>query len=1126
MSRTLASPPPPKPVTLLGRLRDGMFGLIVVGGIIAILAFFARKFAFDHVDEEIRAGALKQLIAIFPGKNVELESARLVENEGIALRGLTVQMSEDEGGPEAGEIRIDEIFAASKVDLQQLMTSPIKIDLVRVRGVDLFLSVEGDWKASLAKLLPQSAGESSTPPAEISEIRVEIHESESGKSLEFRLPTLVVADNTLAPSHLSELASQSRRRLAGSKAKKDAVKEEEPRVPEDASRPASQIETGLAFRGVAESKWCRAMDFTGRIDPEAMAWEIEGNVEMLEVNSALIESFPFVPAAAHLAATRLQGKTAFDFHASSQPSGELPITFSVNGRIYDGKVDDARLALPLVSIAANFEATSLGANITDVSAEMGESKLRGSARLEGYGPNAPLEATFQAEGLRIEKRLWKLLPPEAQRAEKMFSPQGVIDVNLVATRARGKWRPNLKLKARGLSLAYELMPYPLTDAQGTVIYKPGELRTENFTAKAAGKLVKIVVDLQFQDEERFGVIDVRSQSPVPIDERLLRALKPAQRQILRDLDAKGAFTVDCNVVLDSKKNPPIKLTMDLQVSDGSVSYHKFPYPINQIEGHIAVRDSIWELRSLKGHRDSAYLTCDGSFSPTGKGDHLLSLNFIAQDVPFSDELRVALPPNMAALWDDIQPRGAIDDIKVALKIPIDKKKSPPDIQVIAQKWNADGKQFRGRSISLEPMLLPVRLDEVTGKIRYHNGRIWLNNVEAKNGAARFAVTGDASPTRSGGWQAAFSDFFAERVTITPELLSALPPRLRAPVENMQLAGQFLVRGKLAFAFPSGSREFSAANWDLRVDTEDGSLNAGTTIDQIRGGMKLFGDLTNKNPTCFGELNIDSLRCRNSYLSNIHGPLSIDSQRVLLGAWSTPPSQNARPVSLSATYCSGRVTADCGAEFNKEGRFSWKARFDEVDLAELARDSAPSLKGTTGRASGQIDLKGTREGSFTWRGGGEIQVRDAKIYELPVFLAALKNIGAKAPDKSAFHTGDLRFFVEGEDITFEQLDFRGDGIDMLGKGVVTLHGDMDLQFYTQVGPSALRPHLFRPLMGAASRQLLVIEATGPVQSPQVQRKVFPGVNELLNQMFPEARQAGGPPSYAPARATNTSTSGSR
>src|SRR5436190_6721249 len=144
-----------RPAGLFGRLRDGLFGLIVVGGLIAVLAFFARRFAFDHVDEEIRLNALKQLVTYFPGKRVELKSARLIENEGISLRGLTVQMPEAEGGEPDSEIHIDEIFAAAKVDLQQLMTAPVKIDHVRVRGVDLFLSIDSDWKASLAKILPR-----------------------------------------------------------------------------------------------------------------------------------------------------------------------------------------------------------------------------------------------------------------------------------------------------------------------------------------------------------------------------------------------------------------------------------------------------------------------------------------------------------------------------------------------------------------------------------------------------------------------------------------------------------------------------------------------------------------------------------------------------------------------------------------------------------------------------------------------------------------------------------------------------------------------------------------------------------------------------------------------------------
>jgi hypothetical protein len=1099
---------------LFGRLRDGLFGLIVVGGLIAVLAFFARRFAFDHVDEKIRTHVLNQLISCFPGKNVELQSARLIENEGISLRGITVELLDGE----EGALHIDEIFAASKVTLQQLMTTQVTVDHVQVRGVEIYIEVEGDWREAVRDLMPKAMGGMKPPPAEISDIQVELREKATGKSLEFRLPSLIMTDNQLAPSHVVDATGPTRRRLTGNKSRREP---EEVKAPQEEafSHPASEIEEGLAIRGVAAAKWCQAIDFTGRIDPQEMRWEIEGAIEDLQANSALLESLPFVQLDPRLAASRVQGKLACDFYAASQ-GPDKPIAFGVRGKFFDGKIDDPRLAQPLVSLQGKFEATSAGAKVWSVSAEMGEAKLDATATLEGYEPTSPLHVELFACGLRIDKRLWKLLPEEAQRAEKMFSPQGVVDIDLIADRKGGRWQPSLTLKARGLSLAYEEMPYPLTDATGTVIYRPGELRTENFTAKAAGQTVRILVDLQFPPGERFGVIDIVSQGPVPIDERLLRALKPPQRQILRELDARGAFTVDCNAVLDSKKSPPMKLSMDLIVSGGSISYQKFAYPINQIQGRIAVRDQVWDLQGLTGQRDSAYIKCDGSFAPSSKGDHLLSLNFIATDVPFSDELRIALPPNIVELWDDMQPRGSIDHLKIDLKYPINNKKTPPDVRIVAQKWN-DRQNVRGRSMSLEPMLLPIRLDQVVGKVTYHNGRIDFANVEARHGAARVAVTGEAFAGKKGGWQTTFSELFAERLQVTPELLSALPPRLRSPLENLQISGQFLVRGTLGFAFPVGSREVAAANWDLRIDTEDGSLNAGAPIEQIRGGMKVFGDLTGKKPICFGELNVDSLRCRNSHLSNIRGPLSIDAERVLLGSWSLPSRPGVTPVALSATFCSGRVTADCGAEFDKEGNFSWSARFDDVDLAELARDSAPSLKGTSGRASGQIGLKGSREGSFTWRGGGEVVARDAKMYELPVFLATLKNLGAKQLDKSAFQSAEVRFLIEGEDITFDHMRFVGEGIELLGTGIVSMDGDMDLQFGAEVGPEALRPPFFRPLMGAASRQLFVIEAKGSVQAPQVKRVVFPGVNELLNQMFPESKQAkGGPPSYAPARATTT------
>ena len=64
--------------------------------------------------------------------------------------------------------------------------------------------------------------------------------------------------------------------------------------------------------------------------------------------------------------------------------------------------------------------------------------------------------------------------------------------------------------------------------------------------------------------------------------------------------------------------------------------------------------------------------------------------------------------------------------------------------------------------------------------------------------------------------------------------------------------------------------------------------------------------------------------------------------------------------------------------------------------------------------------------------------------------------------------------------------------------------LNLQFYTMVGRDELDVPVLRPLLGEASRQLMAIQVSGTLDRPQMTRQAFPGLNETLQQIFPEAK----------------------
>ena len=92
----------------------------------------------------------------------------------------------------------------------------------------------------------------------------------------------------------------------------------------------------------------------------------------------------------------------------------------------------------------------------------------------------------------------------------------------------------------------------------------------------------------------------------------------------------------------------------------------------------------------------------------------------------------------------------------------------------------------------------------------------------------------------------------------------------------------------------------------------------------------------------------------------------------------------------------------------------------------------------------------------------------------------------------------------DSIYLDRLDFHGDAITLKGTGEMDWQRHINLQFYTMVGRDEVQVPILRPLLGEASRQLMLIQVGGTLDAPEPTRQAFPGLNETLQQIFPEAK----------------------
>jgi hypothetical protein len=243
------------------------------------------------------------------------------------------------------------------------------------------------------------------------------------------------------------------------------------------------------------------------------------------------------------------------------------------------------------------------------------------------------------------------------------------------------------------------------------------------------------------------------------------------------------------------------------------------------------------------------------------------------------------------------------------------------------------------------------------------------------------------------------------------------------------------------------------------------------------------------------------------VTNIKGPLWIDSEQLLAGMWAERNVQGRTPRFITANvFGEGDLSLDGQLKFTPAGDFLVQTTVENADLATIAADLAPQVRGVTGKVFGVVNLGGTSEGMHTWRGDGQVRLMDAYIYELPAMVSMLQVLSIQRPDRNAFTRSNMDFKIEGDDLEFTHLDLNGEVISLKGKGRVIGGRELDLKFYTQIGRDELQLNIFKPIVGEMNRQFLLVEVTGPIDHPISRKTAFPRLNENLQQLFPELARA--------------------
>jgi hypothetical protein len=1015
---------------------------LTVAGVVA-----AGAIGTSRIGDEVRARVEERLARELPGFTVQVQAANLVDGEGIVVRGVSIV---DPRLPRECRqlVWVDEIRLACSTNLADLVAGAPRISAVRLRRpvVHAVRQPQGGW--TLAGLLRGR-------PADGSPVPVSIEDA-----------TLLVDD---VPRQFRTVVRQI------------------------AIEIQPESDGWATVRGTTGGDLLDRGQVSGRVAPAAGRFDLRGTVQGLEFTPRLAGLAPGGPAPAGdplwARAAGLRGRVDLEWQAAGDLAKPDEIAFAFSGRMESGRFEHASLPFAMSDVTVSFHGGRDGVSFERLEAHAGSTLLRGGGRLGGWTPDADFELLVEAERLVVGRHWEGLLPAALASQWSKLLPAGEIDVRAQLARRGGVLDRNVSIRCRNVSLTHYRFPYRLDRTVGTVLLE-GDAVTIHLTGQAGGHAVQVQGAFRPGDGGTVGTLEVRGDG-MRIDDTLLAAMPPRSADIVRALRGAGTF----DFVFRHDRAPQLPggyaNSLGIRLVQCSLSYAGFPYPLSNVSGTIRMDRGHWTIKDITGSNDTGVVRCSGMLLPQGEDDGELTLQLVGTGVVLEPELRDSLPEGMRQIWDDVDPRGNAE-FTATVRHHVKLRRTEVELEATPQ----------GDTVSIEPAWFPYRLERLRGSLTWKDGLLRFRSVRGTHARTTVSAGGVCRFSPDGGWAVSFEQLCADRFRADHEVLQALPVGLQQAISGVRLRGLLSLTGTLDIHSSGGP---PAAAWDMHLDVEQGSLDVGTPLEHVHGGIRLRGRSDGRTWQTLGELAIDSATWRGVQMTAVQGPLSMDSGGVRFGANAVRPAGEGAARRVSARLAGGTLLIDGSAAAGDPGGFAVVATLAEANLERLAGETLAAAHPYRGRVFGTVEVSGSRAGTHSLAGRGQVRLRDADIYELPLVVALLKMFRVKAPDRNAFGSSIVDFRIEGPRAYLDNIELSGDAISLVGNGEVDFDGAVHMTFRSIMGDSETQLPAMKRLLGGASGQFMLIHVDGTIAHPELTSEAFPTLAAAIQKLQSQRRE---------------------
>ncbi len=995
--------------------------------------------------EEVRRQVIAKLSEHFIGAHVSLETAHLQLLGGVSVTELRLSRRDDLDKGDFAVIRSASIY----LDKEQLLNGRVvirKLELPRTR-IHVVRTTDGRW--NLSGLL--------APP-----------------DLSVPLPTLVIQHGTVVFE--DRCAAPGTPPLEIRDVHLCAMNDD----------PIQKV----TFEGGGTT------DATGPVRISG-AWRRDTGdlVLKVEAKSAPIpilvnRAAAYCPEkAAHV--RQVDGRVELRLDLTYAPAAAQPWTHDFQASITDGSFHHASLPWPLEKLHASLRCLNGAVARADLNAEAGQAHVKAEIKDFTLKPDAPLCETFrdlwiQVEHLPVDGNLFAALPEglgHLRKIEAEYQPSGYANVTFQYSRTQeGGWRRSCRIQPQGMHGCFHAFAYPVEQIAGKIDYEATSAQDTIFRVDLVGRAserpVYVKGEITGQAPNVGVALDIWGDN-LPIDAKLIDALPPKVKKLSQDFEPTGLVNVKA-FIRKSALAARHANSYHIEVHDARVRFKAFPYPLEQVAGHIDVEPDHWRFGPFRGMHKGGVIAAAGRSYPGN--DDRAQIKLRGSDLTLDGELKSSLlQPELLRTWDTFAPSGQIDfDGNVTLLA------GKPDIDV----------DVTLRACSIEPSFFRYRLDDLNGKVHYAAQEIQLEKLHARHGPTELSLeSGRVCLKATGGMWAKINGIVGHPILPDEAFVNALPPLVGKCCRSLGIRDPLAVRTvELVIDTTADPTQPPTIYWDGGVAVRDAALGTGIQLDHVTGEVWSRGNYKDgKLDTVVGNLRLTEMNLFRQPFRDVRTQFKVAPKE---------PNVLVLP-SVSASLFGGAVYGQVRIEFGRDIDYTLDLTGSQIELEQFGRHNRIDHKSElSGPVFARLNLTGKGSDAGTLAGSGSLEMPKGKLYNLPPLIDLLKVLSLRLPDRTFFEEAHAKFDIVGPRAHFRELNLFGNWVSLRGRGDLNLDGsDLNLDFHVDWARlNQALPPIIDKIPPLVSDQLLMIKMRGAYGNVHCTPEIVPGVTQPLKKMI--------------------------